>query len=187
MEAPADVAAACAGIAKLHYDLDGCLRALAASAALLDRIPAKHKDRTALLKLVLDLERRTVRLALEHGNQDKSSHVRAAAVEALVRANGHAYLTRLLPRLISEPEEEVPLAILAMLREQGLPPANPAAPDEREEQLKLIYRVATQHPVERVRVAAMAALGAVAGAGFESLREEDWDAWWHKRRGTVSP
>ncbi len=187
LEAPANVAAACAGIAKLHYDLDGCLRALAASAALLERTPASNKDRTALLRLVLDLERRTLRLALEHGIADKSSFVRAAAVEALVRANGNAYLQKVLPRMVSETEEEVPLAILAMIRAQGLPPEQPAAKGERDEQLALVYRVATEHPIERVRVAAMQALGAVAGAGFESLREEDWDAWWHKRPRAVAP
>ncbi len=187
LEAPGDVAAACAGIAKLRYDLDGCLRALAASAALLDRMPANAKDRTVLLRLVLDLERRTVRLALERGISDKSSHVRAAAAEALVRANGSVYLQKLLPRLISESEEEVPIAILAMIREQGLPPAQPVTQGARDEQLALVYDVATKHPIGRVRVAAMQALGAIAGAGFESLREEDWDAWWHKRPGPVSP
>jgi hypothetical protein len=178
------VAAACQAIAQMHYDFDGIQRAVAISAALLDRLPPGSKDRSPMLDLVLDLERRTVRMALERGTSDTNVYVRAAAFEAVVNANGGEYLAKVMPRLGTDSGEEVPLAILAMVRDKGLPAVKSGedpSQSAREGELSLLIKVATEHPVDRVRVSAMQTLGKVSGAGFESLREEDWDAWWHSR------
>jgi len=184
-EAAADLAAACQGMAGLNYDFDGLLRALPASAFLLRREKSDSPRRKLLLELVQSLERRTLRIALERAGADSSPWVRGLALEALVRANGKAYLAKELPRLGTEPEAEVQLSLLSMIRSLGLPAAAAAGADpsqsEREGGLALVYKVATQHPIERVRVSAMATLGAVSGAGFESLREEDWQTWWQAR------
>ena len=115
---------------------------------------------------------------------DTSPLVRAAALEASVRAMGPAYLAQLIPRLGTEPEEEIQMALLAMIRSVGLPSATSTADDvqnQREGELALVYKVATEHPVDRVRVSAMATLGEISGSGFKSLREDEWQSWWLAR------
>ncbi|HUR28370.1 MAG TPA: hypothetical protein VM509_09285 [Planctomycetota bacterium] len=180
-----ELAAACRGMAELNYDLDGLLRALSASTALLRREGRDFTRRAPLYELVVGLERRTVTLALERAASDSNAHVRAAALHALVLAQGPAGLARALARLDTEPDPLVQLSLLELIRTQGLPAAPgedaKAAASEREQDLARVYRVATQHSVERVRVSAMQTLGAVSGAGFTSLREEDWQSWWYSR------
>ncbi len=182
-----DLAAACLGMAQLNYDLDGVLRALPASAYLMRRESSGSKNRALLLELVLDLERRSVRMALERSLVDASPCVRALTLRALVTAEGPTYLARAMPRLGTETEPEVQFALLSMIRALGLPGAKSAptgsdpAQSAREGELALVYRVATEHPVERVRVNAMETLGEISGSGFKSLREEDWQTWWHAR------
>ena len=116
--------------------------------------------------------------------------MRAAAIEALVSARGREYLARSLPQLGTEIEPEVPLALLGMVRSIGLPGSTSVTADpaqtEREGELALLYPVATQHPVERVRISAMSTLSEVSGAGFRSLREEDWQTWWLARTQPVA-
>ncbi|MEO6709075.1 MAG: hypothetical protein ABI054_13865 [Planctomycetota bacterium] len=184
--APAsDLEGACRGMAELNYDLDGLLRALPASVFLLQHHAVDLNSRRLLLDLVRNLERRTVQIALDHALADSSPDVRAAALRGLVHANGPAYLAKHFPLLGTEPEREVQLAMLSMIRALGLPGAKSAdaagAQSEREGELALLYKVATVHPDEGVRVSAMATLGAVSGAGFQSLREEDWELWWYAR------
>ncbi len=181
---PKDVASALAAIGGLNYDLDGILRSLAACSGLLRQQAPDSPHRPALLALVLDLERRTVRLALERGVADTDPHVRAQAIAASVRANGPAYLSKFMPRLGTDAGEAVPLAILELVRSQGLSAEKPGeigGQSPREGELALLVRVATEHPVDRVRVSAMLALSDHSGAGFASLREDDWDHWWQSR------
>ena len=186
LAAPAsDLEAACRGMAELNYDLDGLLRALPACTFLLQHHAVDLNSRQLLLDLVRNLERRTVQIALDRAAADSNPNVRAAALRGLVHANGPAYLAKQFPLLGTEPEREVQLAMLSMIRALGLPGAKSAdaagAQSEREGELALLYKVATVHPDEGVRVSAMATLGAVAGAGFKSLREEDWEMWWYAR------
>lgn len=178
---------ACAAMAALQLDLDGARRALSASALLLDREPKRSPNRAALAELLHDMERRVIHLSLARGAADASPHVRAVAVEASVRALGDERLALEILRLGRQDEpEEVYLTVLALLRARGLPQtsvddgANPAQ-SQREGQLELVYDIAVGHPVDRVRVSAMSTLGAVSGSGFQSLREEDWQAWWDAR------
>ncbi len=189
-EASTGLAAACQAMAALNYDLDGLLRALPASSYLLRREPLGSKNRELLLALVVDLERRTVQQALDRASTDSNSYVRAAAIEALVSARGREYLARSFPQLGTEIEPEVPLALLGMVRSIGLPGSTSVTADpaqtEREGELALLYQVATQHPVERVRISAMSTLSEVSGAGFRSLREEDWQTWWFARTQPVA-
>ena len=190
-----DVAAACRTLGGLRYDEQGILRALSAVGAIFNRESNASPHRAPLLELLLDLERRTVHMALAKGLEDPSPHVRAAAVRAGLTALGPRFLTRVLPRIGTEIEPPMTLAILEGVRVAGLPPEDPgepgvppkpAAQGARPEALALIYRASTEHPEDAVRVAGMRALGAVSGAGFQSLREEDWQEWWHAGDATPS-
>jgi len=183
---------ACAAMTALNLDLDGARRALSAAALLLERQGRRSPNRVELGRLVLELERRVIHLSLARGASDASPYVRAAAVEASVRALGSERLAREILRLGREDEaEEVHLMVLALLRVRGLPQTSietgtDPAQSQREGQLELLYDIAVGHPADRVRVSAMSTLGAVSGAGFRSLREEDWETWWEGRNAPAA-
>lgn len=181
--AESELTGACRAMAELNYDFDGLLRALSASAALLRREGRDLTRRAPLLELVVGLERRTIDVALERATTDPNPRVRAVALEAWVVAHGPAGLALAMTRLDTESDPVVLLALLDLIRTLGLPPAagGTLTASEREQDLARVYRVATVHRIERVRVNAMQTLGAVAGAGFTSLREEDWQSWWSSR------
>jgi hypothetical protein len=189
---PPDLAQACAAMAALNLDLDGARRALPAAAVLMKREGSRSAKHKPLENLVLDLERRVVRLSLIRGASDSSPLVRATAVEASVRALGSERLAMEILRLGRGDEaEEVHLMILTLLRARGLPQTDfEAQPklgqSQRDGQLALVYGIAVGHPADRVRISAMMTLGAVSGAGFLSLREEDWQAWWDARPATMA-
>lgn len=108
---------------------------------------------------------------------------------------------QLLPELL--PDRDVDpgpaLTVLALLREHGLPRLD-EPPEEasgrRLAQLRVLVGIVTRgildppNPLEdripaypdRVRVQTMRTLGVVSGAGFASLREEDWARWWNEHR-----
>ncbi len=165
-----------------------------------------------MLSLSHSVQRRVVALALRRGRYDPDGRARAAAFRANYAAYGNAFLHEavmaLLPARISRdgkvsvtaqysllPEllpgqvvsPEPFLAVFELLRAGGLPgtPGTPAeAIDRRLSQLHALMQVVhdfTAYP-DRVRATAMATLGDVSGAGFQSMREEDWEGWWTEYR-----
>jgi hypothetical protein len=138
-----------------------------------------------LAELSLDLQRVCVRRAVAIAIDDKSTLVRAAALRSAARIGGRRAIdTVLYDRLKTgrESEPEVIIAILDTLTEQGSLPES-AGPGEqpRDKWLEAFYTLLTRRPEEEVHVHAMLALSKLSGAGFQSLREEDWQAWWNAR------
>jgi hypothetical protein len=77
--------------------------------------------------------------------------------------------------------------LLDLIRDHGLPRSADLDAERasvlRHEQLGLLMTIAVRVSEfdEHVRAAAMRALGAVSGSGFQSLRFEDWTAWWQSQ------
>ncbi|MFN0245074.1 MAG: HEAT repeat domain-containing protein [Planctomycetota bacterium] len=181
-----DLAAAAQVVQGLVLDLDGARRALDVVAELFDKLPSRATE--PIVELARDLERRCVREALAAALIDKDPWVRAAAVEGAVECGGPRVLDSILAQIERdvnvEPAPEVLIRVMRVVRTRGL------GPDEgdvrRERWTRSIYRLMNLHPDPAVRIAAMEALGKVAGAGFASLREEDWQAWWQTRPSSHS-
>jgi hypothetical protein len=132
-----------------------------------------------------ELQRRCVRQALAKALVDTEPRVRAAAVEASVASAGTKVLDEFLLQLDREASPEVLLRIVDLVRANGLPEGVPEGsqltPEEaRERRLQKLMELLVR-PESSVRVGAMRALGSVSQAGFSSLREEDWQAWWLAR------
>lgn len=182
-----DLAAAAQVVQGLVLDLDGARRALGVVAEIIDKLPSRATK--PIVELARDLERRCVREALAAALIDKDPWVRAAAVEGAVECGGPRVLDSILAQIERdvnvEPAPEVLIRVMRVVRTRGL------GPDEgdvrRERWTRSIYRLMNLHPDPAVRIAAMEALGKVSDAGFASLREEDWQAWWQKRPTTTPP
>jgi hypothetical protein len=106
-------------------------------------------------------------------------------VDACVRAVGRAPLDALVMQIGREPSSLVQRRILNLVEEQGIPRREEFADESsykrvRHDWLAVLYTISVSHLDTSVRIAAMQALGAVAGADIESLREEDWAEWWEE-------
>jgi hypothetical protein len=181
-----DLDSACQVVAGMTLDLDGARRLVHVTVDLAATIGAGKKAAAPIADLALELERRCVRFALADALKDTDPIVRAAAVGAAVRCAGTDVLDPILLQLENEPAQEVVVAVLDLVRDVGLPQGtlhgNIAGQQWTPEQAKMarlgaIYKVVGR-PEGWVRVSAMRTLGAVSGAGFHSLREEDWQGWW---------
>ena len=200
----ADLTAAVDLVEGLDLDLDGSRRALRVTTELLKRGGLFSRATPELERLNLHLQRVCVERSLARALDDDDPLVRAAALEAVVRARGPEALAPLLMRLALEPTEvasrTLPLDIKGLLdqhqlevlllekplyiqRPQKLGPTNVLADAEPPDYLASIYRVVELLRDEgHLRVKAMQALSATSGSGIVSLREEDWQAWWFARR-----
>jgi hypothetical protein len=187
--APPSLNDACAALEALVLDLEGARRALDAVGQLGALRGLDAADRDRLRRSGEELARRLVRQALAAALLDKEPVVRAAAVEASVKSGGLAVLDSMVLHFDRERSAEVIARVLAIVAKYGLPEP-PADRDEagrarwRDEQLLALYALLVRRPEGEVRVAAMQALSRVANAGFESLREEDWQAWFRARAGS---
>jgi hypothetical protein len=179
----AELEAACSAVRSLDYDMAGGRRALALVVALQRSAGTRSPDIAPLAELSLDLQRICVRRALAMAIDDKSPIVRAAALRSAARIGGRRAIDEILfDRLKREPEPEVVVVILDTLAELG-PLPETAGPGEqpRDKWLAAFYELLVRRKEEVVRVHAMIALSKLSGAGFTSLREEDWQAWWNAR------
>lgn len=181
----ADLTAAVDLVEGLDLDLDGSRRALRVTTELLKRGGLFSRATPELERLNLHLQRVCVERSLARALDDDDPLVRAAALEAVVRARGPEALAPLLMRLALEPTE-VASRTLQLVTELGLPegpPPDMPADAEPPDYLASIYRVVELLRDEgHLRVKAMQALSATSGSGIVSLREEDWQAWWFARR-----
>jgi len=173
---------ACTALEALVLDLPGGRRALDAVGQL-SALRGLDKDALARLeRCARDLASRQVRLGLAAALHDPEPRVRAAAIDAAFQTAGDPVLTSLLMQLGRESAPLVLVRLLELVRSHGLPSpppeVRPADQDAwRRRQLQAIYELMRRRRESEVQVAAMRALGRVSGAGFESLRQEDWQAW----------
>jgi hypothetical protein len=184
-----DLDAACQVVLGLTLDLEGARRMVHATADLVEAVGSSvgPGQAGAPLKLLsLELQKRCVRFALAAALKDPEPLVRAAAVEAAVVCVGPGILDLILAQLSHELAPEVLVRTMDVVRKVGLPVGSPlGAPEEskvtpeqaQRARLAAIYDL-LDRPEEAVRVSAMRALEKVSGAGLQSLREEDWQAWW---------
>lgn len=190
-ESAGTIAAACSAIEALVLDIDGARRALNAIGQLESVRALSAADRTQLQATALELERRLVRQALARALQDRDARVRAAAVSAAVACGSLPVLEGFVLTLQREQDPLVVLRVLELVLARGLGEPPPETPENeranrREKQLASLYAVLVMRPAGDVRVAAMRALARVSGSGIESLREEDWQAWWLARRASAA-
>ncbi len=187
--ARADFEASLALVRGLDLDLAGARRALRVGCDLAERAGWTNGRTRGLTALVEELERTCVSRSIARALADDEPVVQSAAIEASESVAGRGVLAGLLfqgaqqvrtPPLVLE-------RILARLAQGGLvrEAAEPGAPPPAElveQQLDALCHIAVQREEPEVRVAAMLTLSAVSGAGFQSLREEDWKAWWELRQ-----
>ncbi len=177
-----DVEAACEVLRERPLDLDGARRALRATAALLAAGNLERPELAPLRDLVRYLEQTCIEQALARALNDPEPVVRAAAVEGAVLALGNAVLPQFLAQVRLQEDSRVLQSILGLVVREGLPEVPADMPADEAQDLRLawysiLWRF-SRHPEGSVRAAAMQALGAVSGTGIESLREEEWQAWW---------
>jgi hypothetical protein len=190
-ESAPTIAAACSAIEALVLDIDGARRALNALGQLESVRALPSADRAQLEATAVELEKRLVRQAIARALKDRDARVRAAAVSAAVACGGLQALEGFVLTLRREEDAIVVLRVLELVLARGLGEAPPEMPENerakrREEQLASLYTVLVTRPSGDVRVAAMRALARVSGSGIESLREEDWQAWWLARRASAA-
>jgi hypothetical protein len=174
------------------YDLDGARRMLPAAAALLQGAPEEAPATTAVTELVTWLERRTVELAFGRAVLDPQSRVRGAAAAAAVRCGDELLYARLMTVLAEEQEGPGLFAFLGVVLERGFPQPSEALSGAEYENateawLDTLLSIAVQHPESAVGARAMQVLARVTEGGPDSLREEDWEAWYLERRGVEPP
>lgn len=180
------LAAACAELGSLEFELEGGRRALRTVRTLL-AASGTRPQAAPLRALSGDLQRHLVHLGLASALADPAPRVRAAALVARVEAAGPGTLGPLLERLEEQHADLVAVTALRLVAEHGLPPPGPGLEGERyaelrERWLAQLHYHAVQHRQGWVRVNAMRALGRATGGELVSLREEDWVHWWESRR-----
>lgn len=175
----------------LNLDRQGGLRLLRATQILLE-----GDEQAAVLaplrKLRLDLARRCALQALRAALQDRSGRVRAAALEASLRAFP-AERAELLRWAMTDPMEgiegrtEVSLRALQLVARYGLPPSGDVPPEEFErgwrELLLQILRLQVDGPHT---VAACKAMAKITGQP-QTLLPEVWLARWRESAPPAAP
>lgn len=180
-----DIVSACQVVGELELDVDGGHRALEVIELLLDAGDVGKDFREPLIELSRGLTERLTGQVFALAVRDEEPVVRAAAVQAIVHANGTAILSQVIEQMTREPSPVVLNRVLQLIRAFGLPDHPRGTTDETARRVEavwidVIYSFATQHPEGSVRTNAMLALTAVAG-GPDSLREEEWQSWWLAR------
>lgn len=193
--------AACAKMEALSADLEGGRRVLRAIENLTRGRDGGERAFAPLYRLNRAVQTQVVRRVLTESLGDSHQVVRAAAIEANWRAYGDPFLLfqlldlerNFVRRLSQNYAVEDVVRLFEIVRLQGLPTDPDADPLEaaklRFRLLLLLTNVAISVGDfdERVRAAAMRALGSVSDAGFESLRFEDWSAWWQANEERLKP
>jgi hypothetical protein len=194
--------AACKKMEAFAVDLEGGRRVLRAIEGLTRGRSGEETALEPLYHLSRSVQEQVVRRVLSEAVGDPHQHVRAAAMEANWRAFGDAFLLyqlvdlerNFMRRASWRYEVEDVVRLFELVRVHGLPEPGPET--SADDAAKLHYRllllltnvaISVGDFDERVRAAAMRALGRVSGAGFESLRFEDWAAWWQANEPTMLP
>lgn len=175
-----DVSAACEVLRQRRLDLDGALRSLRTVTVILDG-RERRPGLAPVRELSMELQHRCVRLALSQALRDEAAVVRAAAVDGSLRAVGPRVFPALLGAVDPREDAIVLVRLMDWVARYGLPQPPPEVPaDEgaraRDRWMLSIWAL-TGHPEDRVRTAALRALGRADPTGPDSLRSEDWLAW----------
>ena len=177
-----ELEAACQALAQLDYGITAGRRILRTGAVLIDSAPRNAKEFEPLRDLVRDVAQRMTAIALGEASNDEKGIVRAAAIHAWVECTGN----RVGELLVAALRDQDPLVMHQLMREitkHGLPQSEHSMDAEELRQWKRNW-ISNLVTVSRtplngeVSIAACQALHRVTGAGFESLRTEDWVDWW---------
>jgi len=182
------VAEALARLGTMPLDRAGAQRVLSVCTILLRRVRTEDEEFARIRELQEQMARFCVARALYEGLNDRSPLVRSAALWSCAQLGEearYAILPRTLLPQVGDPSELVRTTALRLIAVHGLPALPDEVPQEdrgpiRERMLQsLVEATQSLHGIEQV--AACRALGAVADAGFASLRPEDWSGWWNAR------
>jgi hypothetical protein len=193
--------AACAQMESLAVDVEGGRRILRAIENVTRGQSATRPALAPLYRLSQRVQMQVVRAVLGEAVLDPHERVRAAAMRANWEAFGHAFLLfqlldlerTFLRRAAWRYEVEDVVALFELVRRHGLPVAAGSTEGEskalRYRLLLLLTNVAISVGDfdEHVRGAAMRALPRASGAQLESLRFEDWAAWWQANESLLRP
>jgi hypothetical protein len=168
------------------FDIDGARRMLVAVGAMWASVGEDSPEGELLNELNRHLRSRTIRLVLGRAIADESPVVRAAANRASVEAGGMVMLARRMDVLLREHDPRALRPFFRLLLELGLPEQleEISAQDYaelRELWLQTLVEHAVENPDSTLRVKAMQVLTKVTETGPDTLREEDWQAWWYDR------
>jgi hypothetical protein len=170
-------------------DRDGARRLSAATNALLARTGYDNPALLPLTELHEHSARRAVALALGEALRDEEAVVRAAALEAALRASDYQ-LQGLRLQALSDPDEVVVISALRGVAERGLVTPYDLSPEEAED----VRRTFIGRFVELARdlrgpisAAACRALNATAESGFQTYRWEEWNRWWDAQQPATAP
>jgi len=184
-----DFQGACRRLSELVFDRDGARRVAAATNALLARSGHDEPAMAELLALHEQAARRAVALALGEALVDPDPLVRAAAVEASLRASGDQ-LFNLRLQALGDRSEIVVGAVLRGVAERGLRPPERLTPAEAEELRRAFIErcvLLARDLRSPVSAAACAALNKTAGSGFSTYRWEEWNRWWDAESAREAP
>ncbi len=173
--AQARLDAALAGLKQLELDLAGAWRA-----ARLVRTLRRVHDDAALRGAQRELHVRLWKRALGAAIQDREEVVRAAALSTCLAGEARLGNTVVWELFRREESPLVRAAVCRTLAERGFPADGEGV--TRDDWLGHLVQLALADPEESVAHAAMLCLSRHAASGFQSLREEDWHAWWTTRR-----
>ncbi|MEZ6004289.1 MAG: hypothetical protein R3F33_08880 [Planctomycetota bacterium] len=195
-------AAACGAQDVARMEIDGLWRMLKALETFAARVDLERELFTPLRELALQLEARSVALALAGSTVDPEPRVRAANVEACQHAFGGDYLLECVRRLRNPPPQDhdtrfavqtaslmdapVLERLFELIERHGLPARHALNPQEATQErfidLRAILSIVNEgaHFPSRTRTAAMRALQRMVPEGPGTIREEEWVAWWQK-------
>ncbi len=180
------LAESCDAISQLQLGLPAGRRVLRTCAVLLDSSQSDRASFEPVRELVRDVARRLTEMALGQARLDPAPVVRAAAVQAWTHATDNRS-GELLSETFADRDPQVMRKLFQELAAHGIPRPIAELDDAdrvawEENWIANLVKAAREHPDGTVSVAACKALGALSDAGFESLRFEDWVAWWIERQ-----
>jgi len=176
---------ACDAISELQLGIPAGRRILRTCAVLLASSRAPRREFDVVRELVRDVAGRRAAMALTSARSDSSPIVRAAAALAWTHGTDNR-AGELMAEALGDREPIVLHRVFREIAAHGIPrPMKELSEVERlawkENWIANLVQAARDHPDGRVAIAACKALAVVTDAGFESLRFEDWVAWWVKR------
>ena len=180
-DTPDDLQGAMDAVRALDLDRDGALRALAVANILIERSTDLFGGSIdpGLVAFARELRVEVVGQALYAAARDDDPLVRAACVRALGLLPDGIPGSILRP-FVADPSGDVSAEALRYIAERGLPVDDLLlAGAERDSWVEVLLAFA-QIPDGRRSAFACAALSRISGADLDSLRPEDWTAWWRE-------
>lgn len=180
-----DLATAMAAVRAMPLDRNGALRVLAVCNVLIERSSelevANVDTLDELGTLQEDMQRIVITQALASGMDDPAAQVRLATLQAFLNLPEGIPLG-LMNIFATDPDKQVVAAALDWVAMHGIPNPRAGTSEEDAKALRLgwidFLVGQTQSAQGIVSTKACAALGRASEANFQSIRAEDWTAWW---------